>query len=144
MLFRSHAVRLEPDTDLRQALLAYCADQELEAAYILSCVGSLKRAVIRFADRNEGKVLEHKLEILTLSGTLSCHGCHLHICVANAKGKVSGGHLLDGSLVYTTAEIVLGEVPDMVFKREKDAKTGWLELDITLKPWFALVALPNS
>ena len=125
-----HAFRLEPDTDLRQSLLAFCANQELEAAYILSCVGSLQRTVIRFADRNEGTVLEHKLEILTLSGTLSKYGCHLHICVADAEGKVSGGHLLDGSLVYTTAEVVLGEVPEMVFKREKDAKTGWLELEI--------------
>lgn len=125
-----HALRLKPHADLRQSLLAYCEENRLEAAYILTCVGSLQRAVIRFADAQAGTVLEQELEILTLSGTLSKYGCHLHISVADAAGKVVGGHLLDGSKVYTTAELVLGEVPGKVFRRERDGETGWLELVI--------------
>ena len=86
--------------------------------------------MIRFAEAENGTVIEEKLEILSLSGTLSRHGCHLHITVADAAGKVLGGHLLDGSKVYTTAELVLGEVPGKVFRREQNAETGWLELNI--------------
>ena len=126
----SKALRLKPNDDLRASLLAYCVEQEVEAAYVLTCVGSLKQAVIRFADAPGGTVLEQKLEILTLSGTLSRYGVHLHITVADAHGHVLGGHLLEGSLVYTTAEIVLGFVPDTEFRRELDPATGYSELEL--------------
>ena len=92
-------------------MLARCTAQGVEAACVLACVGSLERAVVRFADASAGTVLTGKLEILTLSGTLSRHGAHLHICVADKNGRVRGGHLLDGSTVYTTAETVLGVLP---------------------------------
>lgn len=124
------AIRLKPGTDLRASLLAYCAEQQTGAACVLACVGSLERAVIRFADAPHGTVLAQKLEILTLSGTLSRHGAHLHITVADAVGSVSGGHLLDGSLVYTTAELVLGLLPSVAFERSFDPATGTNELDV--------------
>lgn len=124
------ALRLNPGTDLKASLLAYCAERQIEAACVLACVGSLERAVIRFADAPHGTVLTQKLEILTLSGTLSRHGAHLHITVADAVGSVSGGHLLDGSLVYTTAELVLGLLPGVEFRRELDPATGSNELTV--------------
>ena len=124
------ALRLRPSDDLRASLCAYCAEEEIKAAYVLTCVGSLKRAVIRFADAPGGTVLEQKLEILTLSGTLSHHGAYLHITVADAHGHVLGGHLLDGSLIYTTAELVLGFVPDTAFRRKLDPVTEYTELDL--------------
>ena len=124
------ALRLKPNDDLRAALLAYCTEEEVEAAYVLTCVGSLKQAVIRFADAPDGTVLEQKLEILTLSGTLSRYGAHLHITVADAHGHVLGGRLLGESLVYTTAELVLGFVSDTAFRRKLDPATGYTELDL--------------
>jgi predicted DNA-binding protein with PD1-like motif len=45
------------------------------------------------------------LEILSLSGTLSRDGAHLHIAVASSNGTVIGGHLCSGSLARTTAEL---------------------------------------
>lgn len=124
------ALRLEPGTDLRASLLAYCAEHDIGAACVLACVGSLERAVVRFADAPRGTVLARKLEILTLSGTLSRHGAHLHVSVADADGSVSGGHLLDGSRVYTTAEVVLGLLPGVEFRRELDPATGYGELEV--------------
>jgi hypothetical protein len=47
------AIRLQPGEDLKQSLLAYCIHQKIEAAYMLSCVGSLRRAAIRFANKPE-------------------------------------------------------------------------------------------
>jgi len=79
-------------------------------------------------------VLEQRLEIIALNGTLSRHGLHLHIALADGAGKMLGGHLLDGSLIYTTAEIVLGIVPRVKFERKVDLATGYLELAITDKP----------
>lgn len=97
---------------------------------MMSCVGSLQCANIRYADCAQGTVIEGKLEILSLAGTLSRQGCHLHISVSDAQGHVVGGHLMPGSIIYTTAEIVLGILPEITFNREIDVKTGYKELKI--------------
>ena len=118
------AIRLKPGEDLKQSLLRYCIDQKIDAAYMLSCVGSLRQAA-------KGTVFERPLEIVSLEGTLSQYGVHLHIAVSDSEGQVIGGHLMDGSTIYTTAEIVLGIVPNTIFKREIDPLTGYRELTIT-------------
>ncbi|MFG6093728.1 PPC domain-containing DNA-binding protein [Leptothoe sp. ISB3NOV94-8A] len=125
------AIRLKPGEDLKQSLLRYCIDQKIDAAYMLSCVGSLRKAAIRFANQPEGTVFKQPLEIVSLEGTLSQHGAHLHIVVSDSEGHVIGGHLMDGSNIYTTAEIVLGIVPNTIFKREIDPLAGYRELTIT-------------
>jgi hypothetical protein len=48
-----------------------------------------------------------KFEIVSLSGTLSSSGHHVHMSIADCDGNVFGGHLMEGCLVRTTAEIVL-------------------------------------
>lgn len=128
------AMRLGPGEDLRRSLLTYCIDQSIEAAYVLSAIGSLSRAVVRFADQPQGIGLEQRLEIIALNGTLSRHGLHLHIALADGAGQMLGGHLLDGSLIYTTAEVILGIVPGVRFEREVDPATGYLELAIVHPP----------
>jgi predicted DNA-binding protein with PD1-like motif len=72
-----------------------------------------------------------ELEILSLSGTLSPDGAHLHIAVADSQGAVIGGHLCAGSLVRTTAELVIGLLPDWRISRELDPATGYPELRIS-------------
>lgn len=124
------AIRLMPGEDLKQSLLRYCIDRKIDAAYLLSCVGSLRQATLRFANQPGGKVLERPLEIVSLEGTLSQQGVHLHIAVSDSEGQVIGGHLMDGSNIYTTAEIVLGIVPNAIFKREIDPVTGYRELTV--------------
>ena len=43
------------------------------------------------------------LELLALSGTLSVDGPHLHGSVADALGRVNGGHVMNGCVVRTMA-----------------------------------------
>ena len=69
-------------------------------------------------------------EIVSLMGTVSEHGSHLHASLAHRDLSVFGGHLRPGCLVNTTAEIVLAELPDTVFTRERDEATGYEELAI--------------
>jgi hypothetical protein len=71
------------------------------------------------------------MEILSLSGTLSPDGSHLHIAVAGSRGEVIGGHLCAGSLVRTTAELLIGLLPQWRFNRELDPTTGYAELQIS-------------
>ena len=123
---RIDAIRLTPGQDLMKQLEVWASDHE--AASVLSVVGSLNHANLRFANQPEPTRIDGPLEILSLSGTLSKHGAHLHLSVADGSGKVTGGHLKLGSEIYTTAEIVLGIYPDLVFDRELDLTYGYKEL----------------
>ena len=124
-------LRLQPGDDLRRALDAWMAEQQEQAGCVLSAVGSLSVAQLRFAGATEATVIRGDLEILNLSGTLSPDGAHLHIAVADRQGSVIGGHLGAGSLVRTTAELVIGLLPEWRFSRELDPATGYPELRIT-------------
>jgi predicted DNA-binding protein with PD1-like motif len=124
-------LRLQPDADLRQALEAWMGEQQEQAGCVISAAGSLSVAQLRFAGAAEATVIHGELEILSLSGTLSPDGAHLHIAVAASSGTVIGSHLCAGSLVRTTAELVIGLLPDWRFNRELDPATGYPELRIS-------------
>jgi uncharacterized protein len=129
-LVRTFALRLHPGDDLRGALETHTRMLGLSAGCVLACVGSLERAKLRLAGGAGTLELAGPLEIVSLVGTLSSDGPHLHVALADGEGRVHGGHLLAGSSIHTTAEIVLGELEDLVFAREQDGGTGWRELVI--------------
>jgi uncharacterized protein len=122
--------RLLPHQDLRLACMAVARDRQLTAAAVISCVGSLERLTIRFANRPEATVLEGKFEILTLSGMFAPDNAHLHITVGDTNGMVLGGHLLNESLIYTTAELAAVSFPSLEFQRQIDPTYGYKELII--------------
>jgi predicted DNA-binding protein with PD1-like motif len=128
-----HVLRLAPGEDLRLSLEAAFAalakEHGIEAACIVSAVGSLSHAVLRYADRAAGSDINAALELLMLSGTLSPDGAHLHVSVADEQGAVKGGHLMPGCIVRTTAEVVIALLPGWQFRRELDAATGFKELN---------------
>ena len=124
------AIRLHPEQDIIDELELLVARQGIEAACVLACVGSLTTATLRYANRNEPTVLKGHFEIVSLSGILSRHGSHFHIAISDGQGRTTGAHLLPGSSVYTTAEIVLGILPKLRFLRTFDPQTGYPELDI--------------
>ncbi len=125
---RSFALRLRPHQDLYGELLRFAKEQHLQAAFVASCAGSLTRASVRFANQPAATVREGHFEIVSLSGTLTADGAHLHIALADSTGATFGGHLMAGSTVYTTAEIVLGELDGVGFSREPDSTYGYREL----------------
>lgn len=131
---RAHALRLRPGDDLREALLAYVAQQHLGAAAVLTCVGSLTVTTLRLANQEGPTEYRGHFEIVSLVGTLSATGgSHLHLSVADSTGRTLGGHLLAGCRVYTTAEIVLAALPELEFTRETDPAFGYKELVVKPK-----------
>lgn len=124
------ALRLTPGQDLKKTLDAFTIETNLQAGFIVTCVGSLRKVVIRPADSKEPLFREQKFEIVSLTGTLSPDGSHLHIALSDSAGVTIGGHLLEGNLIYTTAEIIVGEAEGVLFRREQDAETGYKELTI--------------
>jgi len=123
-------LRLKPQQDLKRSLAEFVAANQIQAGFILSAIGSLQKATIRFANQPTSDVFDEKFEIVALNGTLSMHGSHLHLAIADKTGRMIGGHLTEGCIIYTTAEIVIGESPHLTFVRTPDAQTGFLELEI--------------
>jgi predicted DNA-binding protein with PD1-like motif len=127
-------LRLQPGDDLRRALEAQLAASGVHAAFVVAGIGSLRTAAIRLAGAENTSILEGDMELLTLSGSLGVAGGHLHLSVADAQGRVTGGHAGYGCTVRTTAEILLCLLPDWHFSRAPNAATGWNELAIRRPP----------
>ncbi len=130
---KTFAIRLKPDQDLKENLSSFVEQNNIQAGFILTAVGSLKQATLRFASQNYSQVFKQRFEIVSLVGTLSTHGLHLHVSLSDRHGKTLGGHLLDGCIIYTTAEIVIGTCEDFIFLRTMDENTGYKELEIQPK-----------
>lgn len=127
---KTHAFRLKPGADLKKEIEAYIKTANVKAGWIASAVGSLTAYNIRFANQPEGTKDSGHFEIVSLVGTLSINGSHIHISISDSTGKTIGGHVLDSNIVYTTAEIIIQEDDEFVFTREKDSSTPWEELQI--------------
>jgi hypothetical protein len=124
------ALRLKPGQDLRVELGRFARAKKLKAAFIASCAGSCDRTSVRYANQPGASVREGHFEIVSLTGTLAEGGMHVHASFADSTGATFGGHLLDGSLVYTTAEIVIGELDRAAFGRDVDSTYGYRELSV--------------
>jgi predicted DNA-binding protein with PD1-like motif len=117
-------LRLSPGADLRRSL----EEVGLGSAFVVSGIGSLIDVQLRFAGAEHATSLAGDFEIISLAGALTPDGAHLHMAVADAAGRVLGGHLVYGNVVRTTAEILLAATPDWNLSREFDAATGYAEL----------------
>ncbi|WP_093109709.1 PPC domain-containing DNA-binding protein [Variovorax sp. CF079] len=121
-------VRLLPGCDLRLALESLGRDQFQDGAFVLCGIGSLIDPKLRLAGESEESRYEGPFEILTLSGTVTRQGAHLHMSIASSEGHVRGGHVVYGNVIRTTAELLLVQAPEWELLRERDAATGFLEL----------------
>lgn len=129
----TYALRLKPGSDLKRSIQAFINEKNVEAAWVVTCAGSLTNYQLRFANQQEADSGTGHFEIVGLSGTLSKNGSHIHLSVSDSTGKTIGGHLMEGCIVYTTAELIIQSSDKMVFKREKDGTTPWDELQIEEK-----------
>src|SRR4051794_7525948 len=127
-LDQSQALRLLPGQDIRASIQKYVNDHKIKSGWIITCAGSLTDYNIRFANAEEGTKGSGHFEIVSLTGTLSQNGSHIHISISDSTGKTIGGHLLEDCIVYTTAEIILAESSKYLFTRQKDGSTPWKEL----------------
>lgn len=131
---KCHVIRLLPQDDLLLSLEKYLHKNQITAGCIVSVVGSLRHACIRLANQPQSVSFTDKFEIVSLCGTASTTGCHLHISLADGTGKVIGGHLLAGCKVYTTVELVIGQLPELMFEREHCPLSGYPELVVKPNP----------
>ena len=109
---------------------AYAKAHHIAAGAVVSGVGCVSRWRLRDATGVRVRSGEEDVEIVSLMGTVSEYGCHLHASFSREDLSAFGGHLLPGCTVNTTAEIVLAEIRSCVFTRRPDSETGYEELEI--------------
>jgi predicted DNA-binding protein with PD1-like motif len=127
---QNYTFRLTPGQDLFDSIQAFVMEQHVLAGCVLSGVGSLRHASLRLADREYNSEYEGPFEIVSITGTLSIYGSHLHISISDGEGRTIGGHFESGCKIYTTAEIVIAVFSDVVYKRELAADSGYEELKV--------------
>lgn len=120
--------RLKPHEDLKKGIINISKQKKIKSGIIICMVGSLNSATLRMADGNY-KTFKGPFEIVSAEGTISVDGVHVHISISDAEGHVFGGHLSDGCIINTTAEIGILK-SDKTLKRVFDPKTGYKELII--------------
>ena len=131
---KTSTFRLKPAEDLFDCIESFVADHRIEAGCVLSSVGSLTHATLRLANCSYYNESEGHFEIVSMTGTVSTNGSHIHIAISDRDGVTIGGHLVSGCKVYTTAEIVLAVFDDVVYKRELlENDSGYEELTVYKK-----------
>ena len=128
---RELAFRLHRGDDLKKCLEE--KSQDISTAVVLSGVGCLYHAHFRLAKAIDVFDAEEDYEIVSLNGTISNGKCHVHIALSDEKGNVIGGHLLEGCLVNTTCEVVLGVLEEYDSIRKDDPQTGYDEIEFIKK-----------
>lgn len=127
------AFRLIPGQDLISGIRHVYTKSGTSAMSVVSCVGSVTRVCIRHANKDTPTLYEGHFEITALSGIVDDSGEHVHISIADGDGRTFGGHLMPGSAVYTTAEMVVALLDEVRFARAPCARSGYDELVVEPK-----------
>ena len=123
-----HCIRLRRGEDLLESIRRVCKERNIHAGVILSGVGCLLRGRIRDASGVNIREITDHCEIVSLNGTVSAQRCHVHIALSFEDMHTVGGHLSTGCIINTTCELVIGELPGILFGVEADPETGYDEL----------------
>ncbi len=120
--------RLHRDDDLLLSIRALAKEHHIAAGVVLSAVGCISKGRVRDASGVTLREIEEPCEIVSLNGTVSEARCHLHIALSKEDLSTAGGHLVEGCIVNTTCELVVGVLDGWKIGVEEDAQTGYDEL----------------
>jgi uncharacterized protein len=138
-LGRVIAVRLRPGTDVLLGLTEACKRNNLNNGVILSAIGSLDG--VKFCNPVElpeskagygyGEVLHLTGPIeLTSAAGIICHddegvtNLHVHVSLSDRYGNAHGGHLVEGTKVLLTVDVILAEIEGLVMGRKFSEELG--------------------
>ena len=133
-LGRVIAVRLKPGTDVLLGLQEACERNGINNGVILSAIGSLNG--VQYCNPVElptkagygyGETLHltGPIELTSASGII-CHddegntNLHVHISLSDRHGNAHGGHLVEGTKVLLTVDVILAEIEGLVMGRKFD------------------------
>ncbi|MCF0137639.1 MAG: DNA-binding protein [Oscillospiraceae bacterium] len=132
------AFRLMPETDVLLGIAEACRRYDIKNAVIVSAIGSLHDVkYCNVVEMPEKKVGYGYSEALTLSGPIEmtgasgivCHddngeiNLHVHFTMSDRYGTGHGGHLVEGTKVLITVDVVVAELEGIDMCREYDEYT---------------------
>ena len=123
-----HSVRLHRGDDLLNSIKKLAIEKQIQSGVILSAVGCVLQARLRDASGVNIRDVEEHCKIVSLNGTVSEKRCHLHLALSKEDLSTVGGHMVDGCIINTTCELVIGELPGQEIDVEFDNETGYKEL----------------
>lgn len=138
-LGRVIAVRLHPGTDVLHGLEDACAEYGINNGVILSAIGSLGDVhycnVDKLPNSQAGYgygitlFLEGPIELTSATGII-CHdpegvtNLHVHISMSDKYGNAHGGHLVEGTTVLLTTDVVIAEIEGIIMGRQFNEELG--------------------
>jgi predicted DNA-binding protein with PD1-like motif len=121
--------RLLEGDDLAESLKKQAENGGIETGFFI-VIGSLKHAALGYYRHGKYETirLEGPLEIASCTGNVAVDEegevvIHAHMVVSNEKCEAFGGHLMKGSEVGATAELVMVEATGEKVQRVYDEKT---------------------
>ena len=120
--------RLRRGEDLLRAIQSIAEQEKIAAGVVLSAVGCVSQARVRDASGVTLREIPEHCEIVSLNGTVSVRRCHLHIALSKEDLSTVGGHLVEGCIINTTCELVIGILEGWEIDKEFDEETGYHEL----------------
>lgn len=123
-----HSARLHRGADLLVSIKELAQEKNIKAGVVLSAVGCVSQARLRDASGVKIRDVEEHCEIVSLNGTVSEKRCHLHLALSKEDLSTIGGHMVEGCIINTTCELVIGEIPNQEIDVEFDEETGYTEL----------------
>ena len=124
----NYVFRLTKGMDLKKGINDFVKDNNIEAGIIKCAVGCVSEVYFRLAEGKDYYEQKANYEIVSIMGTVSKNGSHIHVSFADKLGNTVGGHLKEGCIVDTTAEICIESLEDYTFDRVYDDNTGYKEL----------------
>ncbi len=120
-------VSLGHDDLLLETLRRVAREADVHTGIVMTGVGSLSRGRIHWVatnempPRNEFADLEGPLEVVGMSGIIAAYEPHVHIALQDGQGRFRGGHLEEGCVVLTLAEVSVMRSTDILLgRRERD------------------------
>ena len=122
-------LKLAPGSDLRLSL-EELAQRDGISGFVLGVVGNLTRASFQCPGQAEPTVLEGDLEVITLNGTFSPEGVHLHLSLSDGACQVWGGHLEAGTIVQKGVDLLIGVLEQRAGRPARQTATPRIEIAV--------------
>ena len=126
-------LKLAPGSDLRLSL-EELAQRDGISGFVLGVVGNLTRASFQCPGQAEPTVLEGDLEVITLNGTFSPEGVHLHLSLSDGACQVWGGHLEPGTIVQKGVDLLIGVLEQREGRPARQTAAAAPRIEIAVLP----------
>ena len=126
-------LKLAPGSDLRLSL-EELAQRDGISGFVVGVVGNLTKASFQCPGQAEPTVLEGDLEVITLNGTFSPEGVHLHLSLSDGACQVWGGHLEPGTIVQKGVDLLIGVLEQREGRPARQTSAAAPRIEIAVLP----------